>query len=84
MIRYISINILSLFRYDAGDHVAVFPTNNSEMVEKIGQRLNVDLGKVFSLNNVDGKLFIILVLLLTMSLMKYIHIYYPHHGATID
>ena len=72
MIRYISINILSLFRYDAGDHVAVFPTNNTEMVEKIGQRLNVDLGKVFSLNNVDGKWFTIMVLLFNMSFVKYI------------
>ena len=41
-------------RYDAGDHVAVFPVNDSEVVEKLGQRLNIDLGKAFTLTNVDG------------------------------
>ena len=43
-------------RYDAGDHVAVFPVNDSELVEKLGERLNIDLGKAFTLTNVDGKL----------------------------
>jgi sulfite reductase alpha subunit-like flavoprotein len=45
-----------LFRYDAGDHVAIYPTNDPELVEKIGQILNVDLDIVFSLVNKDGKL----------------------------
>ncbi|XP_035219384.1 LOW QUALITY PROTEIN: NADPH--cytochrome P450 reductase-like [Stegodyphus dumicola] len=40
-------------RYDAGDHVAVYPTNNPELVEKIGKLLDVDLDTVFSLNNLD-------------------------------
>lgn len=40
-------------RYEAGDHVAVYPTNNPELVEKIGKLLNVDLDTVFSLNNLD-------------------------------
>ncbi|ELU16857.1 hypothetical protein CAPTEDRAFT_153661 [Capitella teleta] len=43
----------SRIRYDAGDHIAVYPTNNSELVDRFGQRLNADLGQVFSLNNVD-------------------------------
>lgn len=40
-------------RYDAGDHVAVYPTNNPALVEKIGKLLSVDLDTVFSLNNLD-------------------------------
>ncbi|XP_015928394.1 NADPH--cytochrome P450 reductase [Parasteatoda tepidariorum] len=43
----------SKIRYEAGDHVAVYPTNNPELVEKIGKLLNVDLDTVFSLNNLD-------------------------------
>ncbi|EDO39434.1 predicted protein [Nematostella vectensis] len=40
-------------KYDAGDHVAVYPTNNLDLVEKFSQLLNVDLDTVFSLDNVD-------------------------------
>lgn len=40
-------------RYDSGDHVAVYPTNNPELVEKIGKLLDVNLDTVFSLNNLD-------------------------------
>ncbi|PRD35221.1 UNVERIFIED_CONTAM: Cpr [Trichonephila clavipes] len=40
-------------RYETGDHVAVYPTNNSELVEKIGKLLDVDLDTLFSLNNLD-------------------------------
>ena len=43
-------------RYDAGDHVAIYPTNDPELVEKIGQILNIDLDAVFSLVNKDGEL----------------------------
>lgn len=42
-------------RYEAGDHVAVYPVNDRETVEKIGKRLNVDLNTVFTLTNVDGE-----------------------------
>lgn len=41
------------FRYEAGDHVAVYPQNNSELVEKIGQLLNANLDTVFTLKNLD-------------------------------
>ena len=41
-------------RYDAGDHVAIYPTNDPELVEKIGQLLNINLDVVFSLVNKDG------------------------------
>lgn len=45
----------SKMRYEAGDHVAVYPINDPELVEGIGKRLGVDLEVVFSLDNVDGK-----------------------------
>merc|ERR1719295_1619192 len=43
----------SRIRYDAGDHVAVYPINNSELVEKIGSLLDIDLDQVFTLTNLD-------------------------------
>ncbi|XP_070571456.1 NADPH--cytochrome P450 reductase-like isoform X2 [Ptychodera flava] len=43
----------SRIRYEAGDHVAVYPINDAELVHGIGQVLGVDLDRVFSLNNVD-------------------------------
>ena len=45
---------LLIIRYDAGDHVAVYPVNDPLIVEAIGKRLNVDLDQMFTLNNVDG------------------------------
>ena len=43
----------SHIRYEAGDHVAVYPTNDLELVESLATLLNVDLDEVISLNNVD-------------------------------
>lgn len=43
----------SRLRYDAGDHVAIYPTNDSELVERFGRLLNIDLDVVFSLVNKD-------------------------------
>uniref|UniRef100_A0A8C9Z4Y0 NADPH--cytochrome P450 reductase n=1 Tax=Sander lucioperca TaxID=283035 RepID=A0A8C9Z4Y0_SANLU len=43
----------SKIRYESGDHVAVFPTNDSTLVNKLGQILGVDLDVVISLNNLD-------------------------------
>ncbi|XP_056905446.1 P450 (cytochrome) oxidoreductase b isoform X2 [Takifugu flavidus] len=43
----------SKIRYESGDHVAVFPTNDSALVNKLGQVLGVDLDVVISLNNLD-------------------------------
>uniref|UniRef100_T2MGU1 NADPH--cytochrome P450 reductase n=1 Tax=Hydra vulgaris TaxID=6087 RepID=T2MGU1_HYDVU len=40
-------------RYEAGDHVAVYPTNDTELVEKLGDLLGVNLDDIFSLNNID-------------------------------
>lgn len=43
-----------LGRYDSGDHVAVYPTNDAAVVKRIGERLGVDLDTVISLKNLDG------------------------------
>ncbi|XP_051540409.1 NADPH--cytochrome P450 reductase-like isoform X3 [Myxocyprinus asiaticus] len=43
----------SKIRYDAGDHVAVYPTNDAAVVNRIGDRLGVDLDTVISLKNLD-------------------------------
>ncbi|KAK9968462.1 hypothetical protein ABG768_002787 [Culter alburnus] len=43
----------SKIRYDSGDHVAVYPTNDASMVKRLGERLGVDLDTVFSLKNLD-------------------------------
>ncbi|KAK7088147.1 NADPH--cytochrome P450 reductase-like isoform X2 [Littorina saxatilis] len=43
----------SKIRYEAGDHVGVYPINDQDTVEKIGKRLGLDLDTVFTLTNVD-------------------------------
>ncbi|RZC35104.1 NADPH--cytochrome P450 reductase, partial [Asbolus verrucosus] len=43
----------SKMRYDAGDHLAVYPINDSELVEKIGKYTNTDLNTIFTLINTD-------------------------------
>ena len=40
-------------RYEAGDHVGVYPRNDEELVNRIGQLLDVDLDTIITLNNVD-------------------------------
>ncbi|MEQ2180217.1 hypothetical protein GOODEAATRI_033591, partial [Goodea atripinnis] len=40
--------------YESGDHVAVFPTNDSELVNRLGEVLGMDLDVVISLNNLDA------------------------------
>ena len=47
---------LSVIRYEAGDHVAVFPSNDETLVNRIGELLRVNLDEVISLFDVDGKL----------------------------
>ena len=42
-------------RYEAGDHLAIYPTNDTEAVNSLGKILNVDLDEIFSLQNIDGK-----------------------------
>ncbi|XP_028855638.1 NADPH--cytochrome P450 reductase-like isoform X1 [Denticeps clupeoides] len=43
----------SKIRYESGDHVAVYPTNDSALVNRLGEILGVDLDTVISLNNLD-------------------------------
>ena len=43
----------SKIRYEAGDHLAIYPQNDSTIVNKIGELLKVDLDTVISLKNVD-------------------------------
>lgn len=44
----------SKMRYESGDHLAVYPVNCSELVEKIGVKCSTDLDTVFTLTNTDG------------------------------
>ncbi|KAI9582058.1 NADPH--cytochrome P450 reductase isoform X1 [Glossina fuscipes] len=51
---HIELNIEgSKMRYDAGDHVAMYPINDKDLVEKLGLLCNADLDLVFSLINTD-------------------------------
>ncbi|XP_051965616.1 P450 (cytochrome) oxidoreductase b isoform X1 [Xyrauchen texanus] len=43
----------SKIRYESGDHVAVYPINDTAIVNRIGEILGVDLDTVISLNNLD-------------------------------
>jgi len=43
----------SRIRYDAGDHVAVYPVNNTDLVNLIGEKLEIDMDQVFTMTNVD-------------------------------
>lgn len=40
-------------RYESGDHVGIYPTNDGELVEPIGKLLSVDLDEVISLDSID-------------------------------
>lgn len=41
------------YRYEAGDHLAIYPQNDSKIVDKIGKLLDIDLDAIISLKNVD-------------------------------
>jgi sulfite reductase alpha subunit-like flavoprotein len=38
----------------SGDHLAVYPINNEELVNKLGELLNIHLDTVITLTNTDG------------------------------
>lgn len=51
---HIEISIAgSKIRYEAGDHIAVYPTNDPNMVAKFGKLLDVDLDTIITLKNLD-------------------------------
>ena len=43
----------SRIRYDAGDHIAIYPRNNENLVYRIGELLNLDLNTVFTMKATD-------------------------------
>ncbi|RLU18700.1 hypothetical protein DMN91_009057 [Ooceraea biroi] len=43
----------SKMRYETGDHLAVYPVNNEELVNKIGEQCGANLDTVFTLTNTD-------------------------------
>lgn len=43
----------SKLRYEAGDHLAMYPVNETDLVERLAKLCNADLDKVFSLINTD-------------------------------
>ncbi|KAJ7309012.1 hypothetical protein JRQ81_008297 [Phrynocephalus forsythii] len=43
----------SKVRYESGDHVAVYPANDTSLVNQLGEILGADLDTVISLNNLD-------------------------------
>ncbi|KAM3962994.1 cytochrome P450 reductase [Aphomia sociella] len=43
----------SKMRYEAGDHVAVYPINDTTLVERLGELTKSDLNEIFSLINTD-------------------------------
>ena len=46
----------SRLNYVAGDHLAIFPTNDPLLVERVGELLDIDLGTVVTLTSTDGRL----------------------------
>jgi sulfite reductase alpha subunit-like flavoprotein len=46
----------SKLRYEAGDHVAVLPSNDPTIVARLGEILEIDLDTPFTMNNLDSKL----------------------------
>lgn len=45
----------SRLNYVAGDHLAIFPINDPQLVEQIGDLLDVDLNTVITLTSIDGR-----------------------------
>jgi len=45
-----------IFRYEAGDHIAVYASNNPVDVDNLCKLLGVDGEETFSLENVDGNI----------------------------
>lgn len=72
----------SKMRYETGDHLAVYPVNNTELVNKIGEQCDANLDTVFTLTNTDGiySLFIVFFLLYYFlnfyTILGFIHLHF--------
>ncbi|CAH8576637.1 unnamed protein product [Schistosoma margrebowiei] len=56
--RHIELDVsASQLRYKTGDHIAIFAPNPLDLVEKIGDLLNIDLNEMISLDAVDRRIF---------------------------
>ena len=45
----------SRLNYVTGDHLALFPSNDPRLVDRVGELLGVDLDTVFPLTSTDGQ-----------------------------
>lgn len=54
--RHIEIDIGNNLKYEAGDHLGVYPENSSTLVTQLAHRLNEDLDQVIALIPVDSSL----------------------------
>lgn len=51
---HIEVNIEgSKMRYEAGDHIGVYPKNDEQLVTRVGSLLGVDLETIITLKNID-------------------------------
>lgn len=47
-----------IYRYEAGDHLGVFPENNKLLVEELCNLLNANMNEALLLINLDGTFLI--------------------------
>ncbi|CAK9299129.1 unnamed protein product [Gordionus sp. m RMFG-2023] len=45
----------SRLKYEPGDHIAIYPQNDKDLVDSIGHALNIDLDQIISLVNLDDE-----------------------------
>lgn len=72
----------SKMRYEAGDHLAVYPVNNVELVKKIGEQCGANLDTVFTLTNTDGELLTYSFVSLYLSIYTFFVFYRGIHEET--
>lgn len=62
----------SKMRYETGDHLAIYPVNNAELVNKIGEQCGANLDTVITLTNTDGELFHLSIVIIFFSSLSYL------------
>lgn len=60
----------SKMRYETGDHLAVYPVNNAELVNKIGEKCGVNLDIVITLTNTDGIYLLLIFFSLPLAFLS--------------